>query len=269
MIKLIASDIDGTLIPYGESGLPRGLFPLIRRLREAGILFCPASGRQYHSLRRLFAPAADEMCFLCENGAVVFGPGGGEEDAPILSKTAFPKAVAVALSRDIVARAGCQALISGERTGYVCGGYPPDLARHLEREVGSIILPVEDPEEIGEDIVKISAYCPNGTNIPAGILGPKWSEWNMAVAGPIWLDFGVADKGTGIRGLCKALDIGLEEVAAFGDNWNDVGMLDAVGRPYLMTTADPVLRAKYSRQCADVPAELEKILEENGKRSEG
>ena len=40
-IKLILSDIDGTLIPYGEKGLPQELFPLIRALREKGILFCP------------------------------------------------------------------------------------------------------------------------------------------------------------------------------------------------------------------------------------
>ena len=152
--------------------------------------------------------------------------------------------------------------------GYVCGGYPPRLQTILEREVGSRITPVDTPEEIGEDIVKISAYCPNGTDEPAQALGPKWSEWNMAVAGPIWLDFGVADKGTGIRGLCRALGIGLEEVAAFGDNWNDVAMLQAVGRPYLMSSAHPELRSRFPRQCADVCAVLEEILEENGRAGE-
>lgn len=266
MIKLIASDIDGTLIPYGQKDLPQGLFPLIRRLRERGILFCPASGRQLHSLRCLFAPAAEEMCFLCENGGVVFGPGG--EEAPVLSKTSFPREVAMALSRDIASQPGCQALISGERMGYVCGGYPLRLQTILEREVGSRITPVADPEEIKEDIVKISAFCPQGPEKPMKALGPKWSEWNMAVAGPIWLDFGVADKGTGIRGLCKALGIVPEEVAAFGDNWNDVAMLRAVGHPYLMDTADPALRAQFPQQCSDVCAVLEEILEENGSPTE-
>ena len=42
MIKLIVSDIDGTLIPYGQKDLPSDLFPLIRRLHRAGVLFCPA-----------------------------------------------------------------------------------------------------------------------------------------------------------------------------------------------------------------------------------
>ena len=76
--KLIASDIDGTLLPPGETDIPTRIFPLLRRLTERGVLFCPASGRQYHSLRRLFAPVADDMCYLCENGSILFGPGPEE-----------------------------------------------------------------------------------------------------------------------------------------------------------------------------------------------
>ncbi len=34
MIRLIASDIDGTLLPYDETVMPQRLFPLIRRLRD-------------------------------------------------------------------------------------------------------------------------------------------------------------------------------------------------------------------------------------------
>ena len=106
MVKLIASDIDGTLLRYGQTALPPALFDLIRRLRSAGVLFCPASGRQYHSLRQLFAPVADEVCFLCENGAVVFGPGA-EETASVLSKTPMPRREALALTREI-GRASCR-----------------------------------------------------------------------------------------------------------------------------------------------------------------
>lgn len=88
MVKLIVSDIDGTLIPYGEKALPDALFPLIHRLRRAGVLFCPASGRQFHSLRKLFAPVAEELAFLCENGAVIFGPGpAGKIPQPVRQRT--------------------------------------------------------------------------------------------------------------------------------------------------------------------------------------
>ena len=42
MIRLIVSDIDGTLLPYGQAELDKELFAIIRRLRGAGVIFCPA-----------------------------------------------------------------------------------------------------------------------------------------------------------------------------------------------------------------------------------
>ena len=88
MIRLIASDIDGTLLQNGAAEIPPEIFDHIRRLEKKGVLFCPASGRQYTSLRRLFAPVADRVPFLCENGAVVYGPGS---PGPILSKTVMDR----------------------------------------------------------------------------------------------------------------------------------------------------------------------------------
>ena len=94
MIRLIASDIDGTLLPYGKTELDAELFSLIRRLRERGVIFCPASGRQYHSLRALFAPVCDELTYLCENGAILYGPGP-EDSAPVLGKTVMERSMAL------------------------------------------------------------------------------------------------------------------------------------------------------------------------------
>lgn len=36
MVKLIVSDIDGTLLPYGQTALSPTLFPVIRELKERG-----------------------------------------------------------------------------------------------------------------------------------------------------------------------------------------------------------------------------------------
>lgn len=263
MVKLIASDIDGTLLSYGETALPAALPGLIQRLRAAGVLFCPASGRQYHSLRLLFSEVADEVCFLCENGAVVFG-AGKEDSAPILSKTAMPRRDAEALANAIMGLPGCDVLISGENVSYVCGE-DGRFARRMEQWTGNLVRRVARPEEIPEDILKVSACCPAGPAEAAGILGPRWGEaYHMAVAGPIWLDFTLADKGAGLRGLCRSLGIEMEDVAAFGDNWNDVPMLAAVGTPWLMKSADPVLRARFPRQCGDVLPVLEGMLAELG-----
>ena len=56
----------------------------------------------------------------------------------------------------------------------------------------------------------------------------------MAVGGPQWLDFALADKGTGLRALLEVLSIDPAEVMAFGDNANDLPMLELVGTPYVV-----------------------------------
>ena len=61
MIKLVATDIDGTLIRESSSVLPEEIFDLIRELRKRDIYFAAASGRQYMGLKRLFAPVADQI----------------------------------------------------------------------------------------------------------------------------------------------------------------------------------------------------------------
>ena len=271
MIRLIASDIDGTLLPYDEFAMPERLFPLIHRLRDQGIQFCPASGRQYHSLRTLFAPVADEVCFLCENGAVLYGPGA-EEDAPLLSKTCLPRQEAMDLAHAILEISGCEAVIEGQTVNYLCG-CGPDFVRRLTEIHGNLVRMVDRPEDIPEEIVKIAAFCPDGMNGPVKILRPRWGKpFHMAIAGIGWLDFTLATKGSGLKELCAGLGISPLETAVFGDNWNDQTMLHMAGRAYLMEAADPAPRQTLTSSrgsegreapcvCRDVCDELEVILQ--------
>ena len=53
MIRLIASDIDGTLIKDSTPDLYPEMADAIRELKKRDILFCAASGRQYESIRNV------------------------------------------------------------------------------------------------------------------------------------------------------------------------------------------------------------------------
>ena len=75
MIKLVASDLDGTLLLNKAQSLPEEIFPLIRQLQEMGIIFVAASGRQYPNMRKLFAPVASEISYISENGALAVDHG--------------------------------------------------------------------------------------------------------------------------------------------------------------------------------------------------
>ena len=257
MIRLIASDIDGTLLQNGATKIPQEIFSHIRRLEKKGILFCPASGRQYSSLQRLFAPVADKVSFLCENGGAVYGPGN---PGPLLSKTVMDRRFSEELCQDVLALPGIEVLISGVNTAYLCPKRP-GVEEEVRWFLGYNTVIVSAPADVPEDIVKVSVYCPNGTLAATqAVLFPKWERhFKAAVAGEVWMDFTLADKGTGLSQLCKALDISLEDVIAFGDNYNDLPMLERVGHPYLMENAAPELKAHIPTCCRTVMEILETL----------
>ena len=70
MIKIIFCDMDGTLLD--EQGKLPAEFPAVAaELRKRGVMFAPASGRQYFSLLDTFKGYEDEFMFLAENGTLV------------------------------------------------------------------------------------------------------------------------------------------------------------------------------------------------------
>lgn len=69
MIKLIATDVDGTLVKDSSPSIYPEIFEVIRELRERDIIFAIASGRQYHSIANMFSPIAHDLIFIAENGA--------------------------------------------------------------------------------------------------------------------------------------------------------------------------------------------------------
>ena len=74
MIKLIATDMDGTLLDE-NSQVPEETFELIHALTEKGIHFCASSGRRYDELCAMFQPVKDEMDFVACNGTQVYADG--------------------------------------------------------------------------------------------------------------------------------------------------------------------------------------------------
>ena len=232
-IKLICSDIDGTLLQYGKKTLEAEILSQIKALSARGILFCPASGRQYTSLRKLFEPVADCCVFLCENGGVLY------KNEQCIGKTPMPRALAEEIAWDMWNRCDGQGevMLSGQCCGYL-------MSRGLGmadrvKFIGNKYKFIHDPAEIPEDIVKVSVYLHEGVEKYVDRFVPRWQQANAAVAGPYWIDTTLANKGTGVALLCKTLGITPAEVMAFGDNFNDTAMLDLVGTPYIMDSAAP------------------------------
>ncbi len=257
MIRMIASDLDGTLLEPVEQ-LPKGLMETIRRLSDMGILFVAASGRQYDNMRRLFAPVADRIGFVCENGALTMLNG------QVVNATPIPRDMAIEIVHSLE-KLPVSILVSGRHTCYVTPdnrAFSDDMVYRL-RNTTAI---VEKLDQLDDLYLKVSAFAPDGIAPFAPSLIEQWSgRLNAVVSGKCWFDFGVASKANGIRAFMEKMDLKPSEMLAFGDQFNDVSMLQLVGFPYLMDTAAPQLKQMGFRSCHKVLPVLEEIIRLGGK----
>lgn len=73
MIRLIATDIDGTLVEEAAMNLNPEYFDVIQEFRKRGVLFVAASGRQRKNIERFFEPIKDDI-FSCLRMVPVLRP---------------------------------------------------------------------------------------------------------------------------------------------------------------------------------------------------
>lgn len=240
MIRLIASDIDGTLLPEGSDQLNPEIFDVIRSLKEQGIFFAAASGRSYPSIAGLFAPVKKEILFIADNGSNVICRGCELFSAAVNREDLKDWVRAMRRRRD------CTLLVSSKTTVYVEGGDEQLLdllinGYHNHVKVSPDLLQEED------QIIKMALYHREGIRNIAGPLIDEWKDrFRVMAAGDPWLDFVDyrADKGKALEGIQERMGISREETMAFGDNLNDLGMLSQAAQSYAVSNARPeVLQA--------------------------
>lgn len=256
MIQLIASDIDGTLMLDGQYSIPSTLFPIIRALRENGIYFAACSGRQYHNIRNLFAPVADEIGYICENGSLVVWQG------KILSAEVIDRAAGQTLMREILAQPECEVLLSGVHTCYI-QPKDPTYVTHMREQVGNDTTVVSDVCAVEEPFLKISLYRENGVDEALAEKFVSSAPYLVpAVGRSSWMDFlrTGCGKGTALDVLCQHLQIDNSRCMAFGDNENDLPMIGHAGTVCAMADGNPRFISYADRTVSTVEEELLKLL---------
>ena len=264
MIKLIASDLDGTLLQNGARTLSDTVIEQIKQLKKMGILFVAASGRQYTNLRRLFEPVCDEIAYVCENGAMVVYKG------KILHKDVFERALAEEMAHSILNREDMEIIVSGEKSYYIQPKRKA-FADYMLQTVKGKVAVVDDIFKVKEDILKISMYRESGLEE----MLPYWkklfgSQATVVTSGHAWLDMMPmsADKGKGIRVLQKHFLISADACAAFGDNLNDLEMLHEVTYSFAVSNAKEEVKETAKYETERVETVLEKIIQQGGNWNE-
>ncbi len=238
MIKLIASDLDGTLLTHGAQSLSPEIYDLILKLKEKGIHFVSASGRELSSQRNLFKPIADEISYIADNGAVCVCQN------KVIASFQMDVNLASRIIQSIKEYPGCTPLVSCAET---CFLEPEnnDLANFIRHVLHSNITVVDDFSEVREPIVKIAFFDSSGTYKAVDYFREKFQEEiKVVTSGNDWVDFvpfGI-NKGAALRILSDKLGISPDEIIAFGDQENDLEMLSFAGKGYAMATAKPEVK---------------------------
>ncbi|WNM31641.1 Cof-type HAD-IIB family hydrolase [Streptomyces sp. Li-HN-5-11] len=244
-IRLIVSDMDGTLLDDAKR-VPAGLWPVLAELRRRGVLFSPASGRQYATLAKEFAAVDDGMVFIAENGSYVV------RDGVELSSDPLDPAVVVRLVEAVrgLASQGVNvgAVVCGKRSAYVEWTDEAFLAEVRKYYVRNRV--VADAAAVEDDVLKVALYdfgSAERTTAPA--LAPFAATHQVVVSGEHWVDVmnRTANKGAALRGLQRELGITPAETMVFGDYLNDLEMLDAAEWSFAMANAHPevIRRARH------------------------
>lgn len=221
MIKLIASDIDGTLVPDGSHELNPELYDVILKLRAKGIQFAAASGRQWLSIESIFEPIKEKVFYLSDNGAYVGCHGRRLYVNPIERKTVMD------MVQDIRNMDGLDVMICGPDVIYT----ETDNQEFLDWMVNGYkfhVKQVEDLTRVESEFIKISVYRKTDVEAHTRTLREKYADrLKMTIAGDMWMDCmrpGI-NKGQAVKLLQDSLGIKPEETMAFGDQLNDIEML--------------------------------------------
>lgn len=241
MIKLVVSDVDGTLVPDGTFDINPEIYDVIKKLKEKEITFVAGSGRQYASLKRLFAPVADDILYITDNGGFIRDSKGNT-----WSKKYMDKELVKNLVNDAWKLKDVDVMLCGKDYAYVrdADGY---LFKWMTEDYRYDMRAVKNLAEIDDDIVKVSLYHPeDAENVVKEWYYDKWKDKTLiASAGVYWMDCIREDinKGTALQIIMNRLDIKRDEVMVFGDNINDLGMLACADESYAIGSARDEVKA--------------------------
>ena len=229
-IKLIASDMDGTLLLNGNRQVSKEQLDIIGDLLNQGILFAPASGRQYTNLRNNFSPVKDKLIYICENGGLVKYKG------ETLYKARVDRQLGLNIMEDIYEREGCEVLLSGEETSYLL----PKSDEYVDYMINSVknhVTVIKDFNDVKEDFIKISVYCKEGIALHSAYFHDRWSGLTQdTVSGQCWQDFVPAGvhKGRALSLIQSRFNINKDETMCFGDTYNDIEMFETAYNSFAM-----------------------------------
>lgn len=266
-IKVIATDMDGTLLdPKGQLDLPR-LEKILDKLDQCDIRFVIATGNEVHRMRQLLGHLAERVVLVVANGARIF-----ENNELIQAQTWDDAMVDRALARFRGRECQDQFVVTAMNGGFVKKG---TVFTELDKFM--------TPEMIEKLYQRMNFVDEFDSNLFGGVLkmsmvvGEERSESVLQEINDLFdghvravsSGYGCIDilqdgihKAWGLVELLKRWNLKPEQIMVFGDSENDIEMLELAGISYAMENAEEAVKRVATKVApANSQAGVYKVLE--------
>ena len=246
-IKVIATDMDGTLLdPRGQLDLLR-LEKILDQLDQRGVRFVIATGNEIHRMRQLLEHLADRVVLVVANGARIF-----ENNELLQAQTWDDDMVDKALAHFKGRECQDQFVVTAMNGGFVKKGtvfteldkfMTPEMIEKLYQRMNFVD---EFDSSLFGGVLKMSMVV--GEERSDSVL----QEINDLFDGRVRAvssGYGCIDilqdgihKAWGLEELLKRWNLKPEQIMAFGDSENDIEMLELAGISYAMENAEDAVK---------------------------
>ena len=266
-IRVIATDMDGTLLdPKGQLDLPR-LEKILDKLDQCDIRFVIATGNEVHRMRQLLGHLAERVVLVVANGARIF-----ENNELIQAQTWDDAMVDRALAHFRGRECQDQFVVTAMNGGFVKKGtvfteldkfMTPEMIEKLYQRTNFVD---EFDSNLFGGVLKMSMVV--GEERLDSVLQEVNDLFNGHVRA-VSSGYGCIDilqdgihKAWGLVELLKRWNLKPEQIMAFGDSENDIEMLELAGISYAMENAEESVKRVATKVApANSQAGVYKVLE--------
>jgi Cof subfamily protein (haloacid dehalogenase superfamily) len=269
---MIATDIDQTFLDNQNQYNQQRFQEIFAEIQRQKIHFVAASGSQHERLQAVFPDFVDQMDFVSQNGSIIYS-GNELLDVqqlamPLLQKT-LDAINATFAPEEILIN------ICGLASSYVDTTTPNevvDFLRQFYKELQTVDhINQFDQTGIDDPIVKIALGFGDASDVDLKIaklreiLDPSLSSLSSGFNTEL-IGFGNVDKSSALQRLMDTYHVQPNELIAFGDNENDLKMLQMTPNGYAMQNAFPAVKAaanhvtRYDNEHDGVLDTLEQLL---------
>jgi hypothetical protein len=240
-IRLVVSDVDGTLVTTDKRLTPAAI-AAVRQLKDAGVRFSLISSRPPRGMAAVAQALGVTEPMAAFNGGTLFAPDQSVLEAHQLQAAAARTAIGRLQGAGVgvwVDAAGAWRLTDPD-------GPHVDHERHTIGFGPTVVAGFEDVIARIDKIVGVSDDHDLLARLEGELRQALDGEAEVQRSQPYYLDVThpLANKGDGVRALCRRMGVAPEDTAVLGDMNNDIAMFEVAGFSVAMGQSPAEVKAK-------------------------